>query len=74
VFPGDQITASSPMHGDLSLQICAGSRDTVMHALRDIAKHTRGGMQARWKIDGFHAQPRPAGTQRNQLGFKDGPG
>jgi len=72
VFPDDLITASSPMHGDLSLQICADSRDTVMHALRDIAKHTRGGMQARWKIDGFHAQPRPAGTQRNQLGFKDG--
>jgi deferrochelatase/peroxidase EfeB len=72
VFPDDLITATSPMHGDLSLQICADSRDTVMHALRDIAKHTRGGMQARWKIDGFHAQPRPAGTQRNQLGFKDG--
>jgi deferrochelatase/peroxidase EfeB len=43
-----------------------------MHALRDIAKHTRGGMQARWKIDGFMAQPRPSGTPRNQLGFKDG--
>jgi deferrochelatase/peroxidase EfeB len=72
VFPDDQITASSPMHGDLSLQICADSRDTVMHALRDIAKHTRGGMQARWKIDGFTSPPRPSGTQRNQLGFKDG--
>jgi deferrochelatase/peroxidase EfeB len=72
VFPDDQITASSPMHGDLSFQICADSRDTVMHALRDIAKHTRGGMQARWKIDGFTAPPRPSGTQRNQLGFKDG--
>ncbi|HUN36468.1 MAG TPA: iron uptake transporter deferrochelatase/peroxidase subunit [Trebonia sp.] len=72
VFPDDLITASSPMHGDVSLQICADSRDTVMHALRDIAKHTRGGMQARWKIDGFHAAPRPSGTQRNQLGFKDG--
>jgi deferrochelatase/peroxidase EfeB len=72
VFPDDQISATSPMHGDLSLQICADSRDTVMHALRDIAKHTRGGMQARWKIDGFLAQPRPSGTPRNQLGFKDG--
>ena len=72
VFPDDQITAASPLHGDLSLQICADSRDTVMHALRDIAKHTRGGMQARWKIDGFLAQPRPSGAPRNQLGFKDG--
>lgn len=72
VFPDDLITSSSPMHGDLSFQICADSRDTVMHALRDIAKHTRGGMQARWKIDGFLASPRPSGTPRNQLGFKDG--
>jgi deferrochelatase/peroxidase EfeB len=72
VFPDDQITATSPMHGDLSLQICADSRDTVMHALRDIAKHTRGSLQGRWKIDGFLAQPRPSGTPRNQLGFKDG--
>jgi deferrochelatase/peroxidase EfeB len=72
VFPDDLITASSPRDGDLSLQICADSRDTVMHALRDIAKHTRGALQARWKIDGFQAQPRPAGTPRNQLGFRDG--
>ena len=43
-----------------------------MHALRDIAKHTRGGMQPVWKIDGFRAAPRPTGTPRNQLGFKDG--
>jgi deferrochelatase/peroxidase EfeB len=43
-----------------------------MHALRDIAKHTRGGMQALWKADGFHSGPRPSGTARNQLGFKDG--
>jgi deferrochelatase/peroxidase EfeB len=72
VFPDDMITPSSPMHGDLSLQICADSTDTVMHALRDIAKHTRGWMQGRWKIDGFLAPPRPSGTPRNQLGFMDG--
>ncbi len=29
--------------GDLSLQLAAGSTDTVLHALRDIARHTRGG-------------------------------
>jgi deferrochelatase/peroxidase EfeB len=72
VFPDDHLTADSPLHGDLSLQICADSRDTVMHALRDIAKHTRGAMQARWKLDGFTSPSRPTGTQRNQLGFKDG--
>ena len=29
-------------HGDLVLQICAHNRDTAMHALRDILRHTRG--------------------------------
>ncbi|HEX3785290.1 MAG TPA: Dyp-type peroxidase [Pseudonocardiaceae bacterium] len=72
VFPDDSVEGSTELHGDISLQICADSQDTVMHAVRDIAKHTRAGMQPRWKIDGFHAAPRPTGTPRNQLGFKDG--
>jgi deferrochelatase/peroxidase EfeB len=72
VFPDDNLEGSTELHGDISLQICADSQDTVMHAVRDIAKHTRAGMQPRWKIDGFHAAPRPTGTPRNQLGFKDG--
>jgi len=72
IFPDDNMATSTELHGDISLQICADSRDTVMHALRDIAKHTRSGMQANWKADGFHADPRPSGTPRNQLGFKDG--
>ncbi|MDH6133763.1 deferrochelatase/peroxidase EfeB [Kitasatospora sp. MAA4] len=72
VFPDDDMAGSTELHGDLSLQICADSRDTVMHALRDITKHTRGSLQPSWKIDGFHAAPRPSGTPRNQLGFKDG--
>ncbi|MCX4745731.1 iron uptake transporter deferrochelatase/peroxidase subunit [Kitasatospora sp. NBC_01287] len=71
-FPDDDLVGSKELHGDLSLQICADSRDTVMHALRDITRHTRGLMQASWKVDGFHAAPRPSGTPRNQLGFKDG--
>ncbi len=72
VFPDDNLAGSTELHGDISLQICADSRDTVMHALRDIAKHTRAGMAANWKADGFQSAPRPTGTQRNQLGFKDG--
>jgi deferrochelatase/peroxidase EfeB len=72
VFPDDNVANSTELHGDISVQVCADSRDTVMHAVRDITKHTRGAMQPVWKIDGFHAAPRPTGAPRNQLGFKDG--
>ena len=60
------------LHGDLLVQLCANHPDTIHHAIRDITRHTRGAMQLRWKIEGYNSPPRPAGTPRNLLGFKDG--
>jgi deferrochelatase/peroxidase EfeB len=71
-FPDDDLDPAQ-CGGDLVIQLSAGNTDTVLHALRDIARHTRGGMQALWRIDGFTSPARPASTvPRNMLGFMDG--
>lgn len=74
-FPNDSLDAAL-CHGDLLLQICANTQDTVIHALRDIIKHTPDLLSVRWKREGFisvHAA-RSLGkeTPVNLLGFKDG--
>ncbi|WP_052434478.1 iron uptake transporter deferrochelatase/peroxidase subunit [Streptacidiphilus melanogenes] len=70
-FPDDDLDPSV-CHGDLLLQLEADDTDVIANALRDIARHTRGAMQVRWRIDGFASPPRPVGTPRNLMGFRDG--
>ena len=70
-FPNDSPDPAW-LHGDLLVQLCANHPDAVHHALRDITRHTRGAMQLRWKLEGYQSPPRPTGSPRNLLGFKDG--
>jgi deferrochelatase/peroxidase EfeB len=70
-FPNDSLDPAQT-GGDLLLQICSGSADTTIHALRQIAKQTRGGMQINWRLDGFRAPARPTGVPRNHFAFNDG--
>jgi deferrochelatase/peroxidase EfeB len=70
-FPNDSLDAAW-LHGDLLVQFSANHPDTIHHAVRDLVKHTRDGMQLRWKMEGYNSPPRPSGTARNLLGFKDG--
>ena len=74
-FPNDSLDANL-CHGDLLLQICANSSETVLHALRDIIKHTPDLLSVRWRRDGFISAHAAASqgqeTPINLLGFKDG--
>jgi deferrochelatase/peroxidase EfeB len=58
--------------GDLLVQLCAGHRDTVGHAMLDILASTSALMRIRWRIDGYRFPPRPVGIPRDWMGFKDG--
>jgi len=58
--------------GDLLIQVCAGSRDTAIHAMLEIIAYTSGAMTPRWSINGLHSPPRPVGVSRDFFGFKDG--
>ncbi|MGG7448020.1 iron uptake transporter deferrochelatase/peroxidase subunit [Kosakonia oryzendophytica] len=74
-FPNDSLDAAL-CHGDLLIQICANTQDTVIHALRDLIKHTPDLLSVRWKREGFisdhAARSKGKETPINLLGFKDG--
>lgn len=74
-FPNDALDAAL-CHGDVLLQICANTQDTVIHALRDIIKQTPDLLSVRWKREGFisdhAARSRGKETPINLFGFKDG--
>ena len=76
-FPNDALEADG-CHGDLSLQFCANTADTNIHALRDIVKNLPDLLLVRWKQEGS-VPPQapaklgvPAQSARNFLGFRDG--
>ncbi|PIJ48349.1 peroxidase [Erwinia sp. OLTSP20] len=74
-FANDALDAKL-CHGDLLIQICANTNDTVIHALRDIIKNTPDLLSVRWRREGFisdhAARSRGKETPVNLLGFKDG--
>lgn len=76
-FPNDALEPAQ-CHGDLSLQFCANTADTNIHALRDIVKNLPDLLLVRWKQEGTvppqaPAKPgEPAQSARNFLGFRDG--
>lgn len=74
--PNDALDAAL-CHGDLSIQFCANTPDTNIHALRDIIKNTPDLLVLHWKQEGtvppIPAVPgKPAESARNFLGFRDG--
>ena len=76
-FPNDALDPAQ-CHGDLSLQFCANTADTNIHALRDIVKNLPDLLLVRWKQEGTvppqaPAKPgEPTQSARNFLGFRDG--
>jgi deferrochelatase/peroxidase EfeB len=70
-FPNDRLVPAW-CGGDLLIQLCAHHPDTVLHAMRYLSRVAAGRMVTRWRQGGFASPPRPTGTPRNLMGFKDG--
>jgi len=74
--PNDALDASL-CHGDLSIQFCANTPDTNIHALRDIIKTLPDLLVLHWKQEGSvppipEVPGAPPESARNFLGFRDG--
>ena len=83
-FAGETSTPSQT-HGDVLLQICASQRDTVVHALRELMRTTRGALSCagrstaspgapRADAEGLAAQPVRVPRRHRQPGHRDDPG
>lgn len=76
-FPNDALDADC-CHGDLSIQFCANTADSNIHALRDIVKNLPDLLLVRWKQEGSvppqapKKPGEPPESARNFLGFRDG--
>jgi deferrochelatase/peroxidase EfeB len=74
-FPNDRLEPDW-CGGDITLQICADSPESVIYAIRDIIQHTNKYLSPRWKMDGFlpYRDLDNQSTAINLFGFKDGTG
>lgn len=74
-FPNDRLEAKW-CGGDILLQLCANSQESIIYALRDILKYLSGMLHPIWKIDGFLSSRDidKRQTPINLFGFKDGTG
>jgi deferrochelatase/peroxidase EfeB len=58
-------------HGDIVVQACADDPIVCFHAIRNLAKASRGVAHLRWQQSGQWGMQKE-GTRRNLFGFKDG--
>ena len=71
-FPNDDLDRGPVRRRPAAAALRATTRTPCCTRCATSTRHTRGGMQLRWRIDGFIPPPRPTGTPRNLMGFKDG--
>ncbi len=61
-FPNDDLDAAQ-CGGDLSVQLAAGSTDTILHAMRDITRHTAARCRCAGASTASRARPGPPGPR-----------